>query len=456
MLIQYGKATSGRVVRPGGVITYPRGGDPYAVNGLSPAFVADFVTGYYRAGGVDTDFASLFTFSRQAERVLLPVTPGEATYVDAQGVLQSVPDNVPRLGHHVFENGQWVNKGILIEADQGTNYIRDSEDLTSSLWSGVVTSVATDGTKLMGRDAYKVTCPSGGTSFYVNAGTVSGVDVVNLSCYLKRGNFDFESDFYLAIYDVTTGAVVGQVQFNFATGVTTYFTGTVTQHGSAEVEGGWFVYITTPWTPGNSLRGYIGGLGGSIPNGEYYVTAPQMEGNFVPSSYIPTAGVSQARAGETLRINTMPASQPAFSFYHRCASSHWDGDMFGQVPYASWFADATNKVDWRLDTDGDNVGLFRLRQDTTATPNQTISALGTQRDPGLYVPVSYASRHTASAMAVKVEGDILRTFAGTADLPDLSAGYLNLAALRMAGPHAEVRLWTDDIGDEGLEALIDG
>lgn len=56
----------------------------YVVQGKSPELVADFYRDYYRADSVNTDFDSLFTFSRT----------GLATMVDSDGLLKWCPHNL--------------------------------------------------------------------------------------------------------------------------------------------------------------------------------------------------------------------------------------------------------------------------------------------------------------------------------------------------------------------------
>ncbi len=67
------------------------------------------------------DFAELFTFARSST----------ATYGDATGTLQTAAANEPRHNHHVYEGGQWVNKGLLIESELGTQLLHETGALTT-------------------------------------------------------------------------------------------------------------------------------------------------------------------------------------------------------------------------------------------------------------------------------------------------------------------------------------
>lgn len=103
---------------------YARGGaaaDPYAILGFSPKTVADFRSETYRKLGAPTTLGGLFTFSRASD----------ATFTDSAGVLQTAASGVARVGHHRFEGGQWVDKGLLLESEARTNLLLNSATLST-------------------------------------------------------------------------------------------------------------------------------------------------------------------------------------------------------------------------------------------------------------------------------------------------------------------------------------
>lgn len=129
-------------------------GDRYAVSEYFPDLVSDFNSEYYRKSGVACAFSDLFTFAR----------PGPATYVDATGTRRTAADGEPRLGHHVYEGGQWVNKGLLIESEARTNLFLNSATLSTQ---GVTTTA----------QAYTVSFTGTGTITFSGAHTGSLVGI---------------------------------------------------------------------------------------------------------------------------------------------------------------------------------------------------------------------------------------------------------------------------------------
>ena len=72
----------------------------YIAGGFNPPFAMDFARDAYRVDGARSAFSDALTFGRS----------GSATYVDSTGTLQTAADGVPRIGHHVWDGSQWVNK----------------------------------------------------------------------------------------------------------------------------------------------------------------------------------------------------------------------------------------------------------------------------------------------------------------------------------------------------------
>jgi hypothetical protein len=87
--------------------------DTYAVEGFSPPVVADFANEYYRVGGSDSDFDSMFTY-----------TSGDAlsTMVDSDGVLKWAPHNLLPNSNNFDEwsQGLWTASADQALAPDGT------------------------------------------------------------------------------------------------------------------------------------------------------------------------------------------------------------------------------------------------------------------------------------------------------------------------------------------------
>jgi hypothetical protein len=72
--------------------------DAYAVEGFSPPVVADFANEYYRVGGSDSDFDSMFTY-----------TSGDAlsTMIDSDGLLKWCPHNLLPENRNFADGVEW-------------------------------------------------------------------------------------------------------------------------------------------------------------------------------------------------------------------------------------------------------------------------------------------------------------------------------------------------------------
>jgi hypothetical protein len=107
-------------------------GDAYGIlnSRFRPALVFDFDNEYYRVDGGDTTFANAITHTRAST----------ATFVDADGILQTAAINQPRIGHHVWNGSAWVNEGLLHESEARTNLLLNSGTLATQ--SVTVSAVA--------------------------------------------------------------------------------------------------------------------------------------------------------------------------------------------------------------------------------------------------------------------------------------------------------------------------
>lgn len=62
------------------------------------------------------------------------------TYTNSSGVVSTAAIGEPRYDH-VFEDGQWVSRELLIEGHARTNLLRWSSDFESSAWSRTRSSI---------------------------------------------------------------------------------------------------------------------------------------------------------------------------------------------------------------------------------------------------------------------------------------------------------------------------
>ena len=97
----------------------------YAVVGLEPPLVLDFDETFYRTGGTATDLVSAATHARASA----------ATYVDANGILQTAAINEPRVGHHIYNGSAWVDEGYFHESDPRTNLLHTTDTLVTQSYT---------------------------------------------------------------------------------------------------------------------------------------------------------------------------------------------------------------------------------------------------------------------------------------------------------------------------------
>jgi len=97
----------------------------YAVGGLEPPLVLDFDETFYRTGGTATDLVSAATHARASA----------ATYVDANGILQTAAINEPRVGHHIYNGSAWVDEGYFHESDPRTNLLHTTDTLVTQSYT---------------------------------------------------------------------------------------------------------------------------------------------------------------------------------------------------------------------------------------------------------------------------------------------------------------------------------
>lgn len=188
-------------VRLGAIVPGP-GGIDYSLNGVDFDAVADFRNSYFRVGGSETTFASMFTFSRAST----------ATYIDSSGTIQTAASGVARVANHVWNGSSWVSRGMLKEY-AATNQFLNSGTLStqgvttlaqaytvSFTGTGTITFSGAHTGSLVGTGTGEENRVS--TTFTAAAGTVTCTVSGTVS------NAQFEGGQVYTSYIPTTGATV--------------------------------------------------------------------------------------------------------------------------------------------------------------------------------------------------------------------------------------------------------
>jgi hypothetical protein len=125
-----------------------------------------------------------------------------------------------------------------------------------------------------------------------------------------------------------------------------------------------------------------------------------------------------------------------------------DEDAASQEQFYGW-NNGSGFIQAFVDTNAANVGRARFRQSDGAVSDQVASAPDAY-SPGINVPFNVASRHGSTFINGAVDGTALTADTTPTALPDLSTTDFEIAPNFM-GNISKLRVWADDIGDEGLE-----
>ncbi|OAO02720.1 phage head spike fiber domain-containing protein [Roseovarius indicus] len=423
----------------------------YAVAGHIPRIVADFTGEKYFAPKATT-FSDLFTFART----------GPATYFDSGGTLRTAADGVARLDAHYWNGSRWV-RGLQIEEEARTNSLVNSRDLTTGDWEGDVTAVR-DHIGLDGVANSACTITDGDTNINSLRQTVTVADDSNPvagSIYVLKDEDETRFPCFRLRLVGGTSDLALRTKFNTRTGElqeTTFTDGTTTVEDCGDW---WRVTLTVQNnSTGNTTCQFVVYPAysdvwdtGIDPNstGSIVVDFAQLEvGEKLASSPIETGATAVTRNGETLSIaaDDLPYSDAAMSFAMRGAFSYSDDSVAAEARMLSWVLDADNAIIVDLNTVNARTGDVRVFQKSLAVDDIVeVPAYS----PGLNVPFSWASRHGATFVNLAADGTI-----GTADetptsLPDLSGSEMEIVKIFM-GFIESFRMWSDDIGDAGIEA----
>lgn len=422
------------------------------------------------------------------------------------------PVYLSRRNHHVYNGSVWVNEGLLVESEARTNLLLNSSALATQnvtvtavphtlhfTGNGTVTlsGASTDG-PLIGVGTGEENRVS--LTFTPTAGTltltVSG-DVVNA---------DLEIGSTLSSHKPTLNATVTRAaetltvpSANLPWPTPEIIGGELVTNGTFDTDiSGWSSYngASISWesgrikaVKGSSYGGFFQGISGFIVGKVYTVTAELEQINYnqvqlwisdAGPGTLPIANGVRIVGGTTATITLVfVATQTTMWINFRgevatgTATLYGDNitvreinplsvsiQMEGRMTYADtanseevyflrWLNSSVQRISLYMRTDGAYTGAPIFLQYASVLDAVGASVPGPY-SPGILVPFNIASRHGSTFINGAVDGTALTADTTPVTLPNLSTKDLDLAFDYM-GTLKTIRIWSEDIGDNGIE-----
>jgi len=293
------------------------------------------------------DFAGLKTLDHGVGPAITFTRASDATFFDANGVLQTASDNVARFDHSATGS----SLGLLIE-EARTNSIRNSQAGGST--NGVIGSGGVMPTNWSGGNATGITYEIIGT------GTESGFSYVDVK--ISGTNSSGGNVFPAIGFDSITQVVAASGQTwtqsfyaKIASGSSSGFSSVSVQISEATSGGSAITANTTSITLTSSLSRYShtrtlteattarvwGRFISTVPNGNTVdltlrIAAPQLEQGAFATSYIPTTNAAATRAADSAVVT------PISSFYNQAEGTLFAEYSVPTLPSASTFPRAVH------------------------------------------------------------------------------------------------------------------
>ena len=253
--------------------------DAYNVAGFRPPLVMDPKRDKYIANGAVTTFADATEFTRASS----------ATFMDANGVLQTAATGVARTAHHFYKDGV-LKRGALFEPTAATNlFVRSKCVSTTGLSHGGLT-LETDQDFLGITTAFGMA--AGASRWAYTVATLVDAAPYTVSCLVQCGD-GLAPSFGAGSITGNTNEFVIVVGGSFAGATTDY----IVEHqgGTTYRVTGTGISTSTSGTVG--LVKYSGNIADSLK-----VTDIQVVAGSIPSSSIETNGSPATRAADVLTV----------------------------------------------------------------------------------------------------------------------------------------------------------
>lgn len=374
------------------------------------------------------------------------VTSGDAIYVWGAQVepgtaltayleTTTVTVSAPRDSH--FIGGL---RHLLIEAAR-TNLITSSENFGA--WTAIGTPVLTAGQAdpFGGTAAYLFNDDDGAVAEGILLGlTFTGDGEKAAAWYIREGT-SATVDF--AIYDNTAATLRHRVRVTWTAGVPvlTTVSGTGTLFAVVALANGWYrvMFSATGIVAANANRSYLWQIGTAASStGTVYIFGAQAENATFPSSYIPTAGATVTRNGETVQFAYTPLPQAATEYV-----------KFIELAAPTWVAIVGG--DPRLSQSGSsgNPGSFRVVKVAIVDSYRfAYNPTGTDRGSDVDLNPSYGDTiELAGQLSAAGAATLVGSKNAAADVTGSTSASEALPATWTAG--ATIRLGTDGSGTVG-------
>lgn len=364
----------------------------------------------------------------------------QRTYVPTSGT----PVYLPRVGHHSYENGEWVNKGLLIESAAATNLVTTDR---FGGFSGLTYTVGSD--PKFGEGVFNLTNPEPDLTGYLRARV--NIEVGKTYCasfYIKP--VDTGEYFYTLFHANAFGndaADHRMARFNPVLLESIQTGGEIVAKGIIPQGDGWYFCYSScvaTATDANAVIQIFREQPGTFAGAD--IVGLQVEEGAIPSSHVPIGStVTTNRLAETM---SFPVYQPggtttfrfegSLDYYNSASSDEATLLLFAQGGSGGWL-----RV--RLRTDGANPS-WELAHKLDPTTDTDASITTTSYSDGLGVPFSVAGYFSDTGTQVSTEGSVSSVLPIVTDLPDLPAGYVNVCQ-NFRGSVSRIAYW-----DEVLDA----
>jgi hypothetical protein len=386
------------------------------------------------------DFAGEKTLNNGTGPAIAFTRASDATYFDADGVLQTATSDTPRFDHDPADGS---SKGLLIE-EARTNLFEHSAEFDDAYWAKISTTItandaiAPDGTSsadLVEKTGNEATTPAKTLAVTAVAHTAS--------CFVKN----VSGDRFRIRIDATGGTIVDAI-FNTATGAVSTSSAGVT--ASIQSAGnGWYRCAAT-YTFASAVNATVSFSPRNVDavdstGAKAYLWGAQLEAGAFPTSYIPTTTAAVTRSADSAVVT------PISSFYNAS-----EGTLFAE---ASSFSSATNASSVALTAGGSADERIQLRVRGSAVSIVAAAAtsfVSSSADPAANVANKRAAAAKLNDFAVSTNGGAAETDTA-GDMPSVThlvAGALSTGLTQPLNGHIrKIAYWPRRLSNALLQSL---